>query len=213
MPLRDVKITSEWPTIRKLDGLLYPSPFGAIQSISVARESLNTVHPSRENARAIMTSEPRCMSRILAGLTFLAAHAVLYGAGDPMNGWWKANMTKSQPDSTHRFQSARLRIEFDKSKLRLTSEGINGKGQTISNTQEFVADGKEHPMAGGVGVITKRKGKRRFEMSGIKDGAVVSSATYEVSRDGERLDSTVSGANTNGSKFTSRIVFDREDHP
>lgn len=55
----------------------------------------------------------------------------------------------------------------------LTNEGVNGKGQTVSNTTEFLADGKEHPVPNtpeGMAVIVCRIRSRHVEMLGRRNG-------------------------------------------
>jgi hypothetical protein len=133
---------------------------------------------------------------------------------NPLVGNWKANLSKSQRDPNHQFQSLALRIEVssDDGALLLTFTGINMSGKEVSVIRKLQPDGKERPVAEANGIVEVSRwvGPQTLESVARKDGAVIGEGRYEVSSDGKTLTSKVKGTDAKGRLFEQLIVFDRD---
>ena len=127
-------------------------------------------------------------------------------------GTWKANLSKSQRDPNHQFQSLALHFEVSDEAVLLTFTGVNPAGEQVSGTRKLRPDNKEYAVAEAPGVVEIARciGSYTLETVYKQDGRVVSEGTYEVSRDGKTLTSKGKGTDANGSEFEQVIVFDRE---
>jgi hypothetical protein len=132
--------------------------------------------------------------------------------GNPFVGKWKANLSKSQRDPNHQFQSLALRFEISDDALLLTFTGVSMSGKEESGTQKIHPDGKERPIAEANGIVEVSKwvGSHTLESVAMKDGTVIGAGRYEVSSDGKTLTSKVKGTDAKGRQFEQVIVFDRE---
>lgn len=128
-------------------------------------------------------------------------------------GTWKMNPEKSELDPNHRPKAAKMYWEQEADGYRMTAEGVNARGQMVSEApQRFVPDGKEHPVPGAPGVtsIVTRPEPKTIQVESKKDGQIVGRASYVVSRDGKSLVATVSGMDGKQRAFRTRMMFDRE---
>jgi hypothetical protein len=132
--------------------------------------------------------------------------------GNPLVGKWKANLSKSQRDPNHQFQSLALRFEISDDALLLTFTGIDMSGKEVSGTRKLYPDGKERPVAEAQGIVefSRWVGSHTLESVAKKDGTVIGEGRYEVSGDGKTLTSKVKGTDAKGRQFEQVIVFDRE---
>ena len=132
--------------------------------------------------------------------------------GSPLLGKWKANLSKSQRDPNHQFQSLSLRFEASDDAILLTFTGINMSGKEESGTRKLHPDGKERPVAEAPGVVEVSRWLESHILESVarKDGTVVGEGRYEVSSDGKTLTSRVKGKDAKGKPFEQVIVFDRE---
>jgi hypothetical protein len=127
-------------------------------------------------------------------------------------GKWKANLSKSQRDPNHQFQSLALRCEISDDALWLSFTGINMSGKEESVMLKLHPDGKERPVAEAPGIVEVSRwvGSHTLESVAKKDGKVIGESRYEVSSDGKTLTSKVKGTDAKGRQFEQVIVFDRE---
>ena len=132
--------------------------------------------------------------------------------GNVFAGTWKADLSKSQRDPNHQFQSLTMRFEVSDEAVSFTFIGVNMGGKEESGTRKVRPDGKEYPVdeAPGVVAIARWVGSNTLELVAKKDGKVVGESTYEVSKDGKTLTSIVKGTDAKGRQFEQVIVFDRE---
>jgi hypothetical protein len=130
----------------------------------------------------------------------------------PLAGTWKADLSKSQRDPNHQFQSLTLRFEVSDEAVSLTFTGVNAAGKEESGTRKFRPDGKEYPVAAAPGVVEMARwvGTNTLEIVAKKDGKVAGESAYEVAKDGKTLTSKVKGTDAKGRPFEQVIVFDRE---
>ena len=131
---------------------------------------------------------------------------------NPLVGKWKANLSKSQRDPNHQFQSLALRFEISDDALLLTFTGVSMSGKEESGTQKIHPDGKERPVAEAHGIVEVSRwvDSHILESVAKKDGTVIGASRYEVSSDGKTLTSKVKGTDAKGRQFEQVIVFDRE---
>ncbi|SRR6266571_534213 len=129
-----------------------------------------------------------------------------------LEGTWKANISKSQRDPKHLFESVTLTFQVSEDVVSLTFTGVNMSGEQESGTRKFHADGKEYPIveAPGMVEVSKWMGSNVMETVAKKDGKVVGQSTYEVSSDGKTLTAKIKGIDESGSTFEQVIVFDRQ---
>ena len=127
-------------------------------------------------------------------------------------GSWKANLSKSQRDPNHQFQSLTLHFDVSDEAILLTFTGINMAGEQVSGARKLRPDSNEHPVAEAPGVVEVARwvGSYALETVYKQDGNVVSESSYEVSRDGKTLTSKAKGTDATGSQFEQVIVLDRE---
>jgi hypothetical protein len=131
---------------------------------------------------------------------------------NPLVGKWKADLSKSQRDPNHQFQSLALRFEISDNAFLLKFTGINMSGKEESGMRKLYPDGKERPAAEAHGIVEVSRwvGSHTLESVAKKDGIVMGEGRYEVSRDGKTLTSKVKGKDAKGRQFEQVIVFDRE---
>ena len=143
---------------------------------------------------------------------FLRQRAGTKTKTNPLAGTWKANLSKSQRDPNHQFQSLTLRFEVSDEAVLLIFTGVNMAGKQESGTRKLRPDGKEYPVAEAPGVveIAKWVGANTLAIVAKKGEQVVGESTYEVAKDGKTLTSKVKGTDAKGRQFEQVIVFDRE---
>jgi hypothetical protein len=131
---------------------------------------------------------------------------------NPFVGKWKANLSKSERDPNHQFQSLALRFEISDDAILLTFTGIDMSGKEVSDMRKLHPDGNERPVAEAHGIVEASRwvGSHTLESVAKKDGTVIGAGRYEVSSDGKTLTSKVKGTDAKGRQFEQVIVFDRE---
>lgn len=151
------------------------------------------------------------MKRALVYTAALLACTSLVFAADPFIGSWNANMEKSQTDPNHRAKQAGMRFEEASEGYRLTVSGINGKGETVSNTIVLYLDGKEHPAPGEENAMmsASKPDPLTLELVGKKDGHETGRTLFVVSQDGTVLTTTASGKDGKDRPFKSVMVLEK----
>ena len=74
--------------------------------------------------------------------------------GNLFAGTWKADLSKSQRDPNHQFQSLTMRFDVSDEAVSFTFTGVNMAGKEESGTRKVRPDGKEYPVAEAPGVVT-----------------------------------------------------------
>src|SRR5215471_18102020 len=126
-------------------------------------------------------------------------------------GTWTANLSKSQRDPNHQFQSLTLHFEISKEAVLLNFTGVDKAGKQVSSARTLHPDGQEYPVADASGVveIARWVGTDTLETMFKHEGNVISEGTYEVSSDGKTLTSKGKGLDASGAQYEQVIVFDR----
>jgi len=130
----------------------------------------------------------------------------------PLEGTWKANISKSQRDPKHLFESVTLTFQVSEDVVSLTFTGVNMSGEQESGTRKYHADGKEYPIveAPDLVEVSKWMGSNVMETVAKKDGRVLGQSTYEVSSDGKTLTARIKAIGESGGNFEQVVVFDRQ---
>jgi hypothetical protein len=95
--------------------------------------------------------------------------------------------------------------------VTMTAEGVDAKGNRISQEWSAKYDGNDYPVTGSSmfdSVALKRE-KDAVVATRKKNGKVVSTATRVISEDGKEMRVTTKGTNEKGEPFTYVMVFDR----
>jgi hypothetical protein len=132
----------------------------------------------------------------LTGMTFLGLAIVAlpqpgFAQSDPLAGLWQLNLAKSKYTPGPAPKSQTTYIQGDGQNRKITAVGINAAGNAVSQVwSEFVEDGKPHPVAGNANVDTQtytRVNAQTINISRLKEGKTVGTATLVVSPDGKTM--------------------------
>jgi hypothetical protein len=110
-------------------------------------------------------------------------------------------------------QSETLKIEASGQGEKLTSEGVNAKGERTATQYTANFDGKDYPFTGSQisdTVSLKRIDARTTERTNKKDGKVTATITRVVSADGKTMTATVKGTNAEGQPTSNVVVYERQ---
>jgi hypothetical protein len=105
----------------------------------------------------------------------------------PLNGRWAADLTRSRPHPDNPWQTATIVVEVDGADVRITDTVVDASGREEHHVNTIVADGIERASDNGYSLLATWRDGRTLETVGRKDGAVVGSAIYAVSDDGNTL--------------------------
>jgi hypothetical protein len=155
----------------------------------------------------------KSLSRAFAFALMLAISwaALSAGSKDPVVGTWQLNLQKSTfaPGPAPKSQTNTYVREGDL--VTMTAEGVDAKGNRISQEWSAKYDGNDYPVTGSSmfdSVALKRE-KDAVVATRKKNGKVVSTATRVISEDGKEMRVTTKGTNEKGEPFTYVMVFDR----
>jgi hypothetical protein len=148
--------------------------------------------------------------------TGLALALCFFGAAacfaDPQMGTWKLNEAKSKfapgvpKNNTVVYEAAGDNV-------KITVDGTDKDGNATHNEWMGKFDGKDYPVTGDPNMDArsyKKVNDRTLEMTAKKDGKVTVSGRVVVSADGKTRTVTVGGTDTDGKKFQSKVVYDKQ---
>jgi len=144
-------------------------------------------------------------------LWFVAA-ALCFAADDPQMGTWKLNEAKSKFAPGTQKNNA-VTYEMAGEKMKVTADGVDGKGNAVHSEWTGKFDGKDHPVAGNSGEDTRAYRKindRTLAFTSKKDGKVVVTGRVVVAADGKSRAVTTTGTDAKGKKFKNTGVFDKQ---
>lgn len=149
---------------------------------------------------------------LFAALVCLFAMA-MYAADNPNMGTWKLNDAKSKipagaPKNTTVVYSA------DGDNIKVTTDGVDGKGKTVHTGWVGKFDGKDYPLTGDVGSRATRSYKqineRKLELTSKEGDKVTNHGTIEVAKDGKSRTVDLEGTAADGKKMKSKAVYDKQ---
>jgi hypothetical protein len=148
------------------------------------------------------------------GLAIVALPQPSFAQSDPFSGLWQLNVAKSKYTPGPAPKSVIVYIQGEGQNRKLTAVGINPAGNALSQAwSEFVEDGKPHPLAGNANVDSqtyRRVDARTINISRLKDGKTVGTATLAVSPDGTTMTFNNSTTQATGRQITETQVYDKQ---
>ena len=132
---------------------------------------------------------------------------------DVFAGTWELNPQRSAFDPNHQPRQATLVFEVDGNAYVMKAQGINGKGEPVTeNTQRLIPDGQAHAVPGfaGLTAVCARPNPNTLTAEVRReDGTIAGQAEYVVSTDGRSLAATNSGFDTQLRQFRQHTVWER----
>jgi hypothetical protein len=152
-----------------------------------------------------------------AMLLVLAVAAPLhtgFAQSDPLAGLWQLNLAKSKFTPGPPPKSQTVYIQGEGQNRKITAVAINPAGNAATQVwSEFVEDGKSHPIAGNPNVDTQtytRIDAHTINISRLKDGKTVGTATLVVSPDGKTMTFDNSTTQATGRQVSIIQVYDKQ---
>jgi hypothetical protein len=149
------------------------------------------------------------IAAVVTAVSFAAAAACF--AANPQMGTWKLNEAKSKLEPSMGKNTTVVYAEQG-DKIKITVEGVDKDGKPRHGTWIGKFDGKAYPSKGNLAwdaAAYKVVNDRTNEITTMKDGKVMWTGRIEVSADGKSRTVTVHGTDTNGKKFSSKVVYDK----
>jgi hypothetical protein len=148
-------------------------------------------------------------------LAVAAPHRTAFAQSDPLAGLWRLNLAKSKYTPGPAPKSVIVNIQGEGQNRKLTAVGINAAGNAISQAwSEFVEDGKPHPVAAGnANVDTQtctRVDANTINISRLKEGKAVGTASLVVSPDGKTMTFNNSTTQATGRQISEVQVYEKQ---
>lgn len=148
---------------------------------------------------------------LLAVFVCLFAMA-MYAAESPNMGTWKLNEAKSKiPAGTTK--NTTVIYSADGDNIKVTTDGVDGKGQPVHTEWVGKFDGKDYPVTGAEAGTTrayKMINERKMDFVGKANGKETLHGTIEVARDGKSRTVDIEGTGRDGKKIKSKGVYDKQ---
>jgi phage gp45-like len=149
---------------------------------------------------------------IVVTLALCLGAGTLCFASDAQMGTWKLNeaKTKIAPGMP---KNNTVVYEAAGDKVKVTVEGTDSDGKPTHNEWTGKFDGKDYPVTGDPTADArsyKKVNDRTLELTVKKDGKVTISGRIVVSADGKSRTVTTSGTDSQGKKFKSIAVYDKQ---
>jgi len=145
-------------------------------------------------------------------LVILCVGATMCFAADPNLGTWKLNEAKSKIPAGAT-KNVTVTYEAAGDSVKVTVDGVDGKGNAIHNVWTGKYDGKDYPVVGDTSSDTrsvKKVNDQTLDLTGKKDGKVVLSGKIVVATDGKSRTLTAHASNAEGKKLESVAVYDKQ---
>ncbi len=145
-------------------------------------------------------------------LVTLLVGVTLCFATDPNLGTWKLNEAKSKltPGTA---KNTSVTYEAVGDSVKVTVDGVDGKGNSTHNEWTGKYDGKDYPVTGDAGSDTrsvKKVNDRTLDLTVKKGGKVTMTGKIVVAADGKSRTLTASGTDASGKKVQSTAVYDKQ---
>jgi hypothetical protein len=153
----------------------------------------------------LVVSLAACCVIALSGSVVLAAENWL--------GTWKLNVAKSKYSPGPAPKSLTLKFEATADGIKLTSDGVNAKGEPTHGEYVSKFDGTDVPWEGNPDAdmaSAKKIDDNNYENVWKKDGKTTITAKVVVSKSGKTLTTTLEGTNAKGETVKNVAVYDRQ---
>lgn len=140
--------------------------------------------------------------------------------GDHLTGTWILNVPQSKyvpADSAP--QKGRSRITVTTEGIKVTTDGVNAKGEETHTEYTAKLDGKDYPWKGTVAgkpsteqdaVSWKKIDEWTYENTSKLKGKVLTVSHVVISKDGKSRTNTVTGTNAQGQTVNSVVKYDKQ---
>ena len=133
-------------------------------------------------------------------------------AQNPFMGTWKLNEAKSKlaPGAP---KNNKVVYETESIDFKVTTDGIDGAGNSTHSEWTGKFDGKDYPVKGDPNQDSrsyKRKGIHELDFQVKKGAKVTTTGRIVVSDDGKSRTVTSHGTDAQGKKYTSTAVYDQQ---
>jgi hypothetical protein len=150
-------------------------------------------------------------TKSIAWTVFLCFFAVATSFASPNMGTWKLNDAKSKiPAGAPKNTTVVYEAVGDN--VKVTVDGIDGKGKPTHTEWTGKFDGKDYPLMGDPSANTrsyKMVDDHTTELTNKKAGKIIATGRIVVSADGMSRTVTVTGTDAMGMKFKYVAVYDK----
>jgi hypothetical protein len=140
--------------------------------------------------------------------------------GDHLTGTWILNVPQSKyVPADMAPKSGRSRITVTTEGIKVTTDGMNAKGEETHAEYTAKLDGKDYPWKGTVGgkpsteqdaVSWKKIDEWTYENTAKLKGKVLTVSHVVISKDGKTRTNTVTGTNAQGQTVNSVVKYDKQ---
>ena len=140
--------------------------------------------------------------------------------GDHLTGTWILNVPQSKyVPADMAPKSGRSRITVTTEGIKVTTDGMNAKGEETHAEYTAKLDGKDYPWKGMVGgkpsteqdaVSWKKIDEWTYENTAKLKGKVLTVSHVVISKDGKTRTNTVTGTNAQGQTVNSVVKYDKQ---
>jgi hypothetical protein len=152
-------------------------------------------------------------ARTLLLTLFVCLSAVaMYAADNPNMGTWKLNEAKSKIPAGAA-KSTTVVYSADGDNVKVTTDGVDGKGQPAHSEWVGKFDGKDYPVTGGEAGATrsyKVVNDRTMDITGKVGGKENLHGKIEVAKDGKSRTVDLESTAPDGKKMKSKGVYDKQ---
>jgi hypothetical protein len=153
-------------------------------------------------------------TRLLVLVTLLLAlAAVAMAADDPFVGTWKLNVAKSRFAPGQELKSEICKIGAQENGLKIVYDPVPVHGKSLHVEATVKYDGKDYSAIGDSSFDTYSLTKIAADtVDGVwkKNGKVVQTAIWVVSKNGKTFTGTLKSKNTKGEEVTQIAVFEKQ---
>ena len=138
--------------------------------------------------------------------------SLCFAAENPNMGTWKLNEAKSKMSPGAPKNNTVVYTAAGDS-VKVTVDGVDGKGKPTHNEWTGKFDGKDYPVTGDPSSDARSYKKiddRTLELTVKKDGKVTASGRVAVAADGKSRTVTTSGTESMGMKTEMSSVYDKK---
>jgi hypothetical protein len=149
---------------------------------------------------------------IVLTLALCCVAAAVCFASDAQVGTWKLNEAKSKI-APGQPKNSTVVYEATGDDVKVTVDGTDKDGKPAHNEWAGKVDGKDYPVTGDPNSDTrslKKVDDHTLQLTAKKGGKVIITGQIAVSADGKTRTVTTSGTDSEGKKFTSTAVYDRQ---
>lgn len=140
--------------------------------------------------------------------------------GDHLTGTWILNVAQSKyMPAESAPKSGRSRITVTTAGIKVTTDGVNSKGEATHTEYTAKLDGMDYPWTGTVAgkpnteqdaVSWKKIDEWTYENTSKSKGKVLTVSHVVISKDGKSRTNTVTGTNAQGQTVNSVVKYDKQ---